>query len=229
MLRAPVFRRLVTRGPFAVELIDGEGPDLVIAFASIGHDPARRPAPEFVATATGRGTPAHPRRALFVTDDSRSWASDPAFGPTLTEAVGRLARPVARLATLGLSMGAVMALRAAEHLPVDVTLAFGPQSRLHDDPRWHGVTAQLPELAPPGAAARWTVLCHGLADDAGQAAGFPPAPGTDRLGFPGQGHSDLVPHLKSRGALAGLMQAALAGDRRRLLRIASSAGATRQG
>jgi hypothetical protein len=126
----PAFCRLWDRAGLTVDAVEGSGPDLVVAFASVGQDAARPPAPEFVATATGRGTAAFPRRALFVGDAARSWASHPGFAPALQAAVDQLrARaPVARIATVGLSMGAYAALAAMQVLPVDVALAFGPQT-----------------------------------------------------------------------------------------------------
>jgi hypothetical protein len=123
-------------------------------------------------------------------------------------------------------MGAVLALRAAEHLPLAAVLAIGPQSFLGPaEPRWARWTTGLAPLAPLAPRPdTWVVLMHGLADDAAQAAGFAPAPGTDHILFPGIGHSALAPHLKARGCLAGLLAALIARDRRRLLRIAASAG-----
>lgn len=229
------FERVWDRPPFAVDHLDGTGGDLVIAFASVGRDPARPPAPEFVATATGRGTRAFPRRALFVSDASRSWTTDPGFAPALTGALATLARraPVARILTIGLSMGGVAALAAARVLPVDAVLAFGPQADPHlpGETRWRHWTARLPPIARAGTSLpdRGRVwLFHGAADDMAQARAFPAHPRTDALIFPGLGHSDLVPHLKARGVLAGLVEAGLAGDRRRVLRIAGSAGGLRR-
>lgn len=267
--------------------------DLVIAFASIGRDAAREPAPEFVATALGRGRrPGAPaRRALFVIDASRSWGNAPEFAPALraTLAAEAALAPLGRVAALGQSMGGYAALVAARLVPVDVVLAFSPQAGIGPgavpgECRWAEWTARLPARldwprAPlpgvqdgarvgaydraqneardgaqagaqvgPATAHRegsrcepdWrpamgagpapggrVFLFHGAQDDLAQAAGFAPAPRTDHLIFADRGHSDLVPHLKARGALAGLLEAALAGDRRRLLRIASSAGGVR--
>ena len=59
--------------------------------------------------------------------------------------------------------------------------------------------------------------------------GFPEAANVDHILYPGIRHSDLGPHLKSKGALVGLIDAALARDRRRLLRIAASTGGVRRG
>lgn len=216
--------------PWAVDFLDGAGGDLVIAFASVGHDPGRAPSPEFVGAAAGRGA----RRALFVMDASRSWANDPGFAPALHHALAqvRARGPVARIVTLGLSMGAFSALAAARILPVDAVLAFGPQwsvlpGAVPDEGRWARWTAALPPVVWPAAPLperAWTCLFHGMAGDLPQALAFPQRPGLDHLLFPGLGHSDLVPHLKARGVLPGLVEAALAPDRRRLLRIAASAG-----
>lgn len=231
---------LVDRPPFQIMLSDGVGEDLVIAFSSIGHDASRPPSPEFVATATGRGTAAHPRRALFVMDSARSWASDPGFAPALMAALEqvRARAPVGRIATIGLSMGGFAALAAMQVLPVDVALAFGPQFSVQPGPgvvetRWQDWTRRLttsafPTCPLPKPGMGWACLFHGLEDDSAQASTFPLTSGTDHLLFAGLTHSGLVPHLKSRGALAGLLDAALGGDRRRLLRIAASAGGVRR-
>lgn len=241
-------------------MADGPAGDLVISFCSVGHDAGRAPSPEFVATATGRGT-AHSRRALFVMDESRSWATDPAFAPVLQAALDRTAAmaPVGRIATIGLSMGAFAALAAMQVLPVTAALAFGPQwsPLMPGESRWADWTARLsalpPAMAPspppcglgpgvggaagkaprllaplPNASQGWACLFHGLVDDQAQAMAFPLQKGTDHFLFPAQSHSSLVPHLKSRGLLAGLMEAALAGNRRRLIRLATSAGGMRR-
>jgi hypothetical protein len=229
MVHRPL-ERLWNTAPWAVDFMDGAGDDLVIAFSSIGHDPTRPPSPEFVATASANGT----RRAVFVTDASRSWANDPGLEQALfctLETVSQR-RPVARLATIGLSMGAFSALVAAQILPVDVVLAFGPQwsvapGIVPGEMRWSHWTDRLPKTRWPNAplpTRSHTYLFHGALDDLPQALPFPRQASTDHLLFAGLGHSDLVPHLKSRGALGGLLEAALAGDRRRLLRITASAG-----
>ncbi|MEY4984587.1 MAG: hypothetical protein RIR62_2853, partial [Pseudomonadota bacterium] len=190
---------------------------LVVAFASIGHDPGRMPSPEFVGVLRGR-------RALFVMDHERSWGTGAGFDVALRAGLAA-SGPAGRIVALGSSMGAVAALRAAAVMPADAVLAFGPQSRL-DDPRWSALTAGLP--APPALPDCWTVLCHGLADDADQARGWAERAGVDHLLFPGIGHSDLAAHLKARGGLQGLVDAACTGDRRRLLRIAGRAGAVQR-
>ncbi len=242
----PAFHRLWDKAPYGIDYLDGQGSDLVIAFASIGHDPGRPPSPEFVATATGRGTGrgmgrgmGHaPRRALFVTDAGRGWASDPGFAPALLGALAMLRRlaPVDRIACMGLSMGGFAALAAMQVLPVSVTLAFGPQHRVlaRAPDRWSDWTGRIPADTPypvaplPAPGQGWACLFHGLRDDHAEALAFPHRAGTDHFLFADQSHSSLVPHLKSRGVLAGLLEAALAGDRRRLIRIATSAGGQRR-
>ena len=245
-MTAPAFIRLWDAPPFTVDFLDGLGGDLVIAFASVGHDSQRPPSPEFVGTATGRGGPQPQRPALFVSDESRSWANNPGFGPALLGAMAKLREKAAigRIATIGLSMGGFAALAATQILPVDVVLAFGPQYSVLPglgpvDDRWRHWTSRLaaPPLAQnlafptaplPQTGRTWACLFHGLVDDREQAMAFPIRAGTDQLLFDGQTHSGLVPHLKARGGLSGMMEAALANDRRRLLRIAAAAGGQRR-
>ena len=228
----PPLQRIYDVAPFAVDFIDGDGPDLAIAFASVGHDSARAPSPEFVATASGQCR----RRALFVSDASRSWANHPGFEAAVLTAVNWVAAraPLGRVATLGLSMGGFSALVAAQVVPVDAVLAFGPQYSVapgFGEGRWPEWTKTLPPLRWPVAPlprSGWTCLFHGTLDDQPQAMGFAVQRGVDHLLFPGLTHSALVPHLKSQGVLSGLLDAALANDRRRLLRIAGSAGGERR-
>lgn len=220
--------RLWDTPPLTIDHAPGAGDAMVISFASVGHDPARAPSPEFLRCATAGGRP-----ALFVSDTSRSWANAPGFAPALRHALQR-ATPAGprRLATLGASMGGFAALAAATVLPVDVVLAIGPQFSVHPgqmptEHRWRDWTARIADWRFPTAPlpeGPWIILLHGLADDADQARAFPQRKGIDHLLFPGLAHSGLAPHLKARGVLQGLIDTALSGDRRRLLRIASGAG-----
>lgn len=224
------FERLWDAPPWSVDFLGGPGDDLVISFSSVGHDPNRPASPEFVATATANGT----RRALFVSDASRSWANDPGFEQALISTLETVLsrRPIARIACIGLSMGAFSALAATQVLPVDVVLAFGPQwsvtpGVVPGEIRWARWTSTLPPIrwhTAPLPARGHAYLFHGGRDDLPQALSFPRPPGADHILFPDLGHSDLVPHLKARGALAGLLNSALDNDRRCLLRIAASAG-----
>lgn len=218
--------------PFAVNYAPGQGAGpLVIAFSSIGHDPARMPEPEFLRSATHGG-----RAALFIRDQSRSWANAPGFAPMLQQALAaaRARAPVTRIVTLGLSMGGFCALAAASILPVDAVLAIGPQFSVDpsttDDPRWRDWTARIGRFAFPTCPTPedpWLCLFHGMSDDAAQAMAFPARKGLDHFLFDGLSHSELGPHLKQTG-LQGLVDALVAGDRRRLIRIASAAGGRRR-
>lgn len=227
MTAGPQLRRVWAEGPFLIDYLHGPGDRLVISFSSVGHDPSRPPSPEFVRTLAGR-------RALFVRDAVRSWANDPGFEAALLGAFAAAceAAPVSRVLTLGLSMGAFAALVAAQVLPVDVVLAFGPQySVVPDEARWAEWTARL--AAPrwrtaPLPARGWTCLFHGGLDDLPHALRFPVRTGVDHLIFPDLGHAGLMGHLRAKGVLAGLIEAGLAGDRRRLLRISGSAGGARR-
>ena len=220
--------------PFTVDYQHGPGDQLVIAFSSVGHDPTRPPSPEFVRSLSGK-------RALFVRDAARSWANDPGFEAAVLGAYRAAceAGPVVRVMTLGLSMGAFAALVAAQVLPVDVVLAFGPQYSIapgSGETRWATWTDRLtaPRWPPlrwhvaPLPARGWVCLFHGGLDDLPQALAFPVQAGVDQVLFDGVGHSDLMPHLKAKGVLAGLIEAGMQGDRRRLLRISAGAGGVRR-
>lgn len=206
-------RPVVADGPWRVEASEGGGDVLVLAFSSMGHDPSRMPSPEFTGVTRGR-------RALYVMDGARSWGTGAGFADVLLRALDA-AGPVRRIVAVGSSMGAVAALRACAVLPVDAVLALGPQSRA--DARWAMAGVDVPALP-----ACWTVMCHGMADDAAQADGWPGRDGVDHLLFAGVGHSALALHLKARGGLQGMLDALCGGDRRRLLRIASGAGAVQR-
>ncbi len=65
---------LIDRPPWRIDLAPGDWGRLVVSFASVGHDPGRVPSPEFVGSATAAG-----RAALFVSDESRSWANAPGW------------------------------------------------------------------------------------------------------------------------------------------------------
>ncbi len=219
------FDRLSTHGPLTIDALPGQAQTLVISFASIGQDPARPPSPEFVGTATDQDRP-----ALFVSDESRSWGKVPGLIGALSAAIDSVVsrQPITQIIALGQSMGGAAALVAAAALPIDLVLAFSPQSHLGPaEPRWQPWAARLPrDLTPaasPAPGQHWTLM-HGLADDRQQALGFAPAPGLDHILYPGLSHSALCPHLKQRGVLKGLLAAAIDRDRRRLLRIAASSG-----
>lgn len=205
------FTPLAQVGPYTVLHLPGEGPDLILSCASIGHDLSRPPSPEWAAT-----TRPHP--TLFLIDASRSWGTAPGLDLALTQALKALPRP-ARILALGSSMGAVLALAASHVLPLHALIALGPQHRPAApwEARWRDLTAALPPdwTAPASRAAQTWVLHAG--DDGPQAQGF-----ADPILFPDQTHSTLARHLKP--AMPGLIAAALSHDRRRFLRLTSAAG-----
>lgn len=195
---------------------------LVIAFSSVGHDPDRMPEPEFRRMACGVD-----RAVLFFRDQSRSWANHPCWAEALRQTVAAIPLPVRRIVTLGVSMGAVSALRAAEVLPVEGVLALGPQRDLAEELRWAEWTVGRSIPLCPLPEGPWITLCHGMQDDAAQAMAFPMQKGVDHLLFQGLGHSDLALALKGHG-LQGMVDALCRGDRRRLLGIAQAAGGQRR-
>lgn len=215
-------------GNWRFSLSEGSGPDLVLAFSSVGHDPDQMPSPEFITSGSQGGQ----RRVLSIADRGRSWGQDPEFAPLLCREVAAL-NPRGRLLAVGSSMGACLALQAAAILPLTAVLAFGPQWALGPDhpeetrwPLWQSrlrAGAGVRGIWPPPAGVFVTLL-HGLQDDLAQARAFPVRAGVDHLLFPGVSHSDLAQGLRSRGLLGGMIEAAMEGDRRRLMRLASSAG-----
>lgn len=226
---ARIFQPVAAPFPWQVQFLPGSAETLVISFASVGHDPARAPSPEFAGSATANGRP-----ALFVADESRSWTNAPGFAEMLAAALAgvKARQPVRQVLLIGQSMGAFAALVAASLIPADAVIAIGPQFSVDPEVmpgemRWtdwtRRITAFRTPTAPLPAGVRITLM-HGIADDMPQAMAFPEKPGVDHILFPGLTHSALAPHLKARGCLPGLIEAALAADRRRLLRIASSAG-----
>jgi hypothetical protein len=213
------------RGGFRIAHRPGQGEALVIAFASIGHDVTRMPSPEFMRSTGGFPT-------LFVMDEGRSWAGGADFAPGLVAALAavRARQPVNRIVSLGVSMGGFCALAASDVLRIDATLAFSPQfsvdpAVMPGETRWRDWTSRIPAFRPVCAPLQgWACLFHGMQDDATQALAFPQQPGIDQFLFADQGHSSLAPYLRARGVMRGLIEAAVAGDRRRLVRIATSAG-----
>ena len=223
-----LFETLAVRPPYHIQGIAGGSEDLVIAFASIGHDPSRAPSPEFVRSATARD-----RSALFVMDEARSWATAEGFDAALRGALTTLQarQKITRILAIGSSMGAFAALRAAQTLTLTAVLAISPQYQPAADweKRWREWTRTLPEaLAAPMPQAPYLCVMHGLQDDAHQSNLFPPQKGCDHILFADQSHATLAPHLKMRGLVEGLIDAALEKDRRRLLRILQGAGGQRR-
>ncbi len=223
------FETLWDKAPPRILALPGATETLVIAFASIGHDASRPPSPEFVGTATADDWP-----ALLVMDASRSRANAPDFAPSLKSAVERIRarHPISRVVAIGQSIGGFAALVAASLMPIDMVLAFGPQSSIDpasrpEETRWREWTARVVPLktarAPLTPGTR-TIPLHGLHNDRFQALGFPQTPGVDHILFPDLIHSALGPHLKQRGVLDGLLGSAIADNRRTMRRIAAGAG-----
>ncbi|MFM2349263.1 MAG: hypothetical protein RIR04_229 [Pseudomonadota bacterium] len=222
------FETFAARPPYLIQGIAGGSQDLVIAFASIGHDPTRPPSPEFVRAATARDRP-----ALFVMDEARSWATAEGFDEALAKAVEtiRSRQKITRTLAIGSSMGAFAALRAAQTLPVTAVLAISPQYHpaANWEKRWREWTRTLPEaLTAPLPQGPYLCVMHGLQDDAHQSNLFPPQKGCDHILFADQSHATLAAHLKTRGLVEGLIDATLEKDRRRLLRILQGAGGQRR-
>ena len=218
------FETFAARPPYHIQGIAGGSEDLVIAFASIGHDPTRTPSPEFVRAATARDRP-----ALFVMDEARSWATAEGFDAALRGALTTLQarQKITRILAIGSSMGAFAALRAAQSLPLTAVLAISPQYQpaASWETRWRDWTQALPEtLTASLPQGPYLCLMHGRQDDAHQSNLFPPQKGCDHILFADQAHASLAAHLKTRGLVEGLIDATLGKDRRRLLRILHGAG-----
>lgn len=222
------FETLSRIGPWQIDALPGTATDLVIAFASIGHDATRPPSPEFVRSATAGNRP-----ALFVMDTARSFASAPGLPEALIQALEalRARQSITRTLAIGSSLGAFTALTAAETLRFDAILAISPQHQPAApwEIRWRDWTATLPvDLTAPLPEGPSITLMHGMQDDAPHALAFPMRPNVDHILFADQSHSTLAPHLKARGLIEGMIAAALSRDRRRLLRMLSGAGGERR-
>lgn len=231
-------RMLLSLGPFEILCHDGEGEDLVLSFASIGHDEGRHPSPEFVAAAVGQHC-GKGRSALFISDLSRSWANDPHFDDSLRQALTALPRPPRRMLGVGVSMGAFSALAASRVLALDAVIAIAPQwsvdpTIMPEERRWRRWQEAIPAHRwqtcplPEAKSGCQSYLLHAGGADLDHARRFPLQANVDHLIFEDHAHSDLGPALKARGVLGGLIDAGLAGDRRRALRILSSAGGVRR-
>ena len=199
---------------------DGDGGTLLIAFA--GADAALGggirggvPGHEFVAACRRAGV----RRALFVRDVMRAWylrglgGGDGDDGHTFEGAMALLRREIAavrprRVVTIGSSMGAYGAARAALALGAERAIAFSPQVLLEPAAR---AAAGLPDDAP------FDPLLRGLSA-AGAAADFPLVSLVDAVSAAdAPAHTRLEVHVGS-GAPADVVEAELlraaAGDER---------------
>ena len=199
---------------------DGDGGTLLIAFA--GADAALGggirgggPGHEFVAACRRAGV----RRALFVRDVMRAWylrglgGGEGDDGHTFEGAMALLRREIAavrprRVVTIGSSMGAYGAARAALALGAERAIAFSPQVLLEPAAR---AAAGLPDDAP------FDPLLRGLSA-AGAAADFPLVSLVDAVSAAdAPAHTRLEVHVGS-GAPADVVEAELlraaAGDER---------------
>lgn len=216
------------------DLLHGTGPDLVVSFTSIGHDPGQVPSFEFLKSAHLQGR----RSVLFVTDVERQWGNSQNFGPLIAQAIaivqGR--QRVEKTLFIGQSMGGFNALVAASLIVPTAVLAISPQFSIcpeimPHETRWSEWTSRIAlfrvKSAPLEPKAP-TILLHGLGDDSEQAQAFPLAPHVDHYLFPQINHSDLAKRLKTLSLLPAMIDCALTGDRRRMGRLIASAAGFRR-
>lgn len=224
---------LVEEGPIRAVYAEGQGTDLVISFSSIGRhsrDPAQV---EFIGSAIGTNR----RHALFVTDENRSWANAPEFVTALTRALEilRARCEIERIAAIGYSMGGFCALAAQTFIPINVIIAIAPQysimPRHVSDLRWRKFARRIerPFAFPVAPLLRGknrprVILLHAMKDDLVQASAFAEGPRIFNFLFPEQEHAGLAQYLKSTGQLAPLIDAAIEGDRRAVVRAVRRAG-----
>lgn len=225
-----VLHDLVDKDPVRIRYAEGTGSDLVISFSSIGRKRNQMPPDEFLGTVLG--DPA--RHALFVSDLSRSWMNDPTLRDALSKTVTTLVKKtrIARVSTLGLSLGAFSALTCSTLFPVHAALAISPQfsmqpGAIKGERRWTYWRKQIKdfdvetaEVTPPPAM---SFLLHGLENDTEHMRAFTPRGGLDQFGFEGQSHSTLGAHLKDANVLPMLLSAAINHDRRRVARLVKQA------
>lgn len=211
---------LVDEPTFRIRYATGSGDNLIVSFASIGRLRQEMLPDEFVGTALA--DPA--RHAIFVSDRRRSWMNSAFLAQCVSEAVATVVAQhrIARVTTLGLSLGGLSALIAARLFPVDTVIALSPQFSVDrrimpDEERWAFFTRRIrrfhfPTVAPLPKTGRIFVL-HGLSDDTAHMRLFPRQPNLDHFVFPKVRHSLIGRLLKESGTLAPLVAAAGNHDR----------------
>jgi len=210
----------------------GTGDCLVLSLSGVGKDFSAWPPLEFVRYANAN--PQH--HFLFVADRNRSWLNDEALAQTLcAEVRGYVAaQGLARIVTLGNSMGGFMALALAPLLGAGAAIAFSPQFSVDpevvpDEHRWQQFRSRIKafrfrDLSASLAAAGRCYLFHGDTDDEQlhwrkmpyQSAG-------QHYIFPGHSHF-MVRWLHDRQVLHPIIDAAINNQNRRLRALVEASG-----
>ncbi len=199
-------------------------------------DNFKRPVNEFYKLASGNDE----NHVLFVQDTSNSWMNGQGIAEAICETIEALCSKleIARIVTLGNSMGGTMALLITQHMAIDAAIAIAPQffvdpAIVPDDKRWMEDRERIKKFRYPDVSGvpfektRTTVM-HGAQKEDGQhALLFPKNPNLTHFIFPDYGHG-LASALHKEGKLAAIVTYAIAIRPRRTRQALAAAGGVRR-
>jgi len=210
----------------------GTGDCLVLSLSGVGKDFSAWPPLEFVKYANA--SPQH--HFLFASDRNRSWLNDEALAETLCAEVQgyAAAHGLARIVTLGNSMGGFMALALAPLLGAEAAIAFSPQFSVDpevvpEERRWQQFRSRIKafryrDLSASLAAPMRCYLFHGDTDGEQQHwRKMPYLSAGQHYIFPGHSHF-MVRWLHDRQVLHPIIDAAINNQNRRVRMLAETNG-----
>ena len=224
---------IISDGPLRIARSEGRSDLLVVSFSGVGRQQWPEPPIEFYRAAKG----AADNPALFVRDLSRSWLNAPGMAERIAHTIeAEAARSGAtRIAAVGNSMGATMALILSRMVRFDTVMAFTPQVSVHPDivpeeTQWMGYRDAIRQYrfdridSLPTRRSKIYMLHGDRPSELIHALRFPKARGLSHLILPGMGHK-LTFALKERGVLHDLVSHALAGRSIRYRKLLERQGA----
>lgn len=213
-------RTLIEDDDLLIRYLPGTDARLTVAFTGVGRGLGGIQRDEFVRSAADGGA----SHALFVTDRRRSWYARTGLAARIIAAVQEIVarRGIARVATLGNSMGGFGALWFADRLGATVAMAFAPQASTDPavlpEPRWAQFRAQMDpagirtvDAVPGSACLRFAVFGARQRLDRPHADLIEARTGAQVYRLAEAGHG-VARYLKERGQLAPLVAEMLAGD-----------------
>ena len=135
---------LVDDDTLTISHYPGQSDRVVVTFNSAGFSLWRDQPDEFIGLARGNRR----NHVIAVTDRRRSWYSTPGLQKRITSTLKThiAGLDVARITTLGSSMGGHGALLFAERIGAETAIAFVPQFTMHSrikEPRWTEMRGSL--------------------------------------------------------------------------------------